>query len=43
MNRNNNDPPNPVSRSLVVFLIIGALVFLAFVVWILRTGGNIWG
>ena len=32
-----------VSRALVVTLVIGAGVFLALVMWYLRTAGSIWG
>ena len=38
-----NHGPNSLSRGLVVSLIVGALVFLGLVIWILRTGGSIWG
>ena len=43
MNQENDDASGAVSRGLMVALIIGAIAFLGFVVWILRTGGSIWG
>ena len=38
-----NDPASHVSRGLVISLLIGAVAFLALVVWFLRMGGGIWG
>ena len=39
----NRHDPNPVSRSLAVALVLGALAFLGLVLWFLRMGGGIWG
>jgi hypothetical protein len=44
MNHDNDGVgPSSLSRGLVVALVLGAIVFLGLVVWILRTGGSIWG
>lgn len=43
MNMEKNSSSPGVSRGLVISVIVGALVFLGLVVWILRTGGGIWG
>ena len=37
------DPNHRVRQGLVVSLVVGAVIFLALVMWLLRTSGSIWG
>lgn len=39
----NPEPGDPMTRAFVLTVVITTLAVLGFVIWIMRSGGSIWG